>query len=125
MVYDDTTPHDPSPLSTETDPSTEPDEPDNAPPEESAALRAAADAWKRRGYHVRYRDAFLVQLLRRRGIGLRSAPYVALAFAAVGLAVAAWIAALRRRPWHIVTLVLGPDNRILTHHHTAPRPPAP
>jgi hypothetical protein len=74
---------------------------------------------------VRYRDAFLIQLLRRRGPGLRSAPYVALTFAALALAVAAWIAALRRRPWHVVTLAMGPDSRILTHSQTTPRPPVP
>lgn len=119
MVHDDAMPYDPPPHATE------PDEPDDMPPEGSATLRAAADVWIRRGYRVRYRDAFLIQLLRRRRPGLRSAPYVALAFAAVGLAIAAWIAALRRRPWHIVTLVLGPENRILTHRHTGPRPPAP
>lgn len=103
----------------------EPEEPDDMPPESSANLQAAAATWKRRGYRVRYRDAFLIQLLRRRRPGLRSAPYIALTFAALGLAVAAWLAALRRRPWHVVTLTTGPDGRILTHSHTAARPPAP
>ena len=103
----------------------EPEEPEPTPPEGGATLRAAAATWRRRGYRMRYRDAFLIQLLRRRRPGLRSAPYVALTVAALGLALAAWIAALRRRPWHVVTLALGPDGRILTHTHTAPRPPAP
>ncbi|MGH2517535.1 MAG: hypothetical protein ACRDHP_17940 [Ktedonobacterales bacterium] len=103
----------------------DPSDPDDAPPEGTAALRAAAATWMRRGYRERYRDAFLIQLLRRRGLGWRSAPYVALAVASLGLAAAAWIAALRRRPWHVITLTIGPDSRILTHSHTAPRPPAP
>lgn len=82
-------------------------------------------AWMRRGYRVRYRDTYLIQLIRRRRPGLRSSPYLALALAALGLAVAAWIAARRRRPWHVVTLVAGPDGRVLTHHHTSPQPPEP
>ena len=94
-------------------------------PEGSARLRAATATWRRRGYRVRYRDAFLIQLLRRRRTGLHSAPYVALTVAALALAVAAWIAALRRRPWHVITLTIGPDNRILTHSHVSARPPAP
>lgn len=119
MAHDDAMPHNP-PLH-----HPDADEPDDTPPEGSTTLRAAAAMWVRRGYRVRYRDAFLIQLLRRRRPGLRSAPYVALTFAALALAVAAWIAALRRRPWHVVTLAIGPDSRILTHSQTTPRPPAP
>lgn len=103
----------------------DPDEPDHRPSESSATLRAASATWMRRGYRVRYRDAFLIQLVRRGRPGPRSAPYIALSLAALALAVASWIAALRRRPWQVVTLALGPDDRILTHTQTSPRPPAP
>lgn len=119
MVYDDAMPRNPLLHTIEADGS------DDRPPEGSSALRAAAAAWRRRGYRARYRDAFLIQLVRRGRVGRRSTPYVALTLASLALALAAWIAALRRRPWHVVTLTIGPDNRILTHHHTAPRPPAP
>lgn len=119
MVHDDALPQKPL-LNT-----LEPEEPDPPPSTSGAILRAATAAWRRRGYRVRYRDAFLIQLQRRGRPGLRSAPYITLAFAALALAAAAWIAAMRRRPWHIVSLALGPDDRILTHTHTAPRPPAP
>ncbi|HLZ21254.1 MAG TPA: hypothetical protein VKQ30_03940 [Ktedonobacterales bacterium] len=119
MVHDDAMPQNSPPNALESD------GPDDMPPDGNAALQTAAAMWIRRGYQVRYRDAFLIQLLRRRGPGLRSAPYVALAFAALALAGAAWIVALRHRPWHIVTLVIGPDKRILTHSHRSPHPPAP
>lgn len=114
MVHDDTLP-----------PAPETDNPPDSPTEGQPPLQTATAAWIRRGYRVRYRDTYLIQLIRRRRLGLRSSPYMILALAALGLALAAWIAALRRRPWHVVTVVRGPNGRILTHHHTAPQPPEP
>lgn len=92
---------------------------------EVSTVEAAAAVWLRRGYQVRYRDPFLTQLIRRDQIGWRSAPFVALAVATLIATVAAIFVALQRRPWHVVTLVAGPDHRVLTHHQHAPHPPAP
>ena len=102
---------------------------DDAPPEreseDASALAAVAAAWQRRGYQIRYSDPFLIQLIRRDRLGWRSGPFLALAIATLIASVAAFIVALQRRPWHVVTLVIGPDRRVLTHHHHAPHPPAP
>lgn len=107
-------------------PDQQPDEsPDNAPPDDTAALDAAAATWQRKGYRIRYRDPFLIQLIRRDRLGWRSAPFLALALATMIACVAALVVALQRRPWHVVTLVTGPDRRVLTHHLHAPHPPAP
>lgn len=104
----------------------EPDEPDDsAAPQDTAALDAAATRWQRKGYRVRYRDPFLVQLIRRDQPGWRSAPFLALAIATLIAAVASFVVALQRRPWHVITLVIGPDRRVLTHHHRSPHPPEP
>lgn len=99
--------------------------PGDAPPEVAAALEAAAAIWQGKGYRVRYRDAFLIQLIGRGRVGWRSAPFLALAAAALIASAAALAIAFQRRPWHVITLVAGPDRRILTHHLSAPHPPAP
>lgn len=101
----------------------------DAPPgselEDANALAAVAAIWQRRGYQIRYRDPFLIQLIRRDRLGWRSGPFLALAIATLIASVAAFVVAIQRRPWHVVTLVIGPDRRVLTHHHHAPHPPAP
>lgn len=92
---------------------------------EADALAAVAATWQRRGFRMRYRDPFLIQLIRRDRLGWRSGPFLALALATLVASAAAFAVALQRRPWHVVTLVTGPDGRVLTHHHHAPHPPAP
>lgn len=127
MLNDDAAPDDAGMPSSTTDTDTDTDDlgesPERASPEDTAALEAAAAAWQRRGYQIRYRDLFLTQLIRRDRLGWRSGPFLALAIATLIASVAAFVVALQRRPWHIVTLVIGPDRRILTHHHHAPHPP--
>lgn len=119
MQPDDGTPQPSLPRPVVTDVAVDPSDDADTP------LRSVAMTWMRRGYRVGYRDAFLIQLRRQGRPGWRSASFVALALAAQGVAVVAWFAALRCRPWHIVTLVIGPENKILTHHQRAPRLPAP
>lgn len=115
----------PSPNSDAGDPHDSNELPGTPPAEATAALESAATIWQRKGYHIRYRDAFLVQLIRRDRPGWRSGPFLALSIATLIAAVAAFVVAWQRRPWHVVTLVLGPDRRILTHHHRSPQPPEP
>ena len=88
-------------------------------------LRVAARAWLRRGYTVHYHDTHLIQVVRRTSPGVRSLPWLIMAALALVAAIAAVATAYGRRPWHVVSLVIGPDRRILTHHHFASRPPEP
>jgi hypothetical protein len=75
---------------------------------------------------MRYHDPYLVQLVRREScLNRRSLPYLLLALPAVAIGLAALATALRRRPWQVVTLVQGPNGRILTHRQRALHPPAP
>lgn len=89
---------------------------DQAHPDESeratiaGVLDAAASAWVRRGYRVRYRDASLVEVIRQ---GPPSPALIALSALGMGLALAALVAALRRRRWHLVLLTANPEGRIL------------
>lgn len=99
--------------------------PSSEPAAGPVALERAAAGWTRRGYRVTYRDAYLIQLLRRDRPGRRSLPFLGLALLALAGAGAALVVGLRRRPWHVVTLVIGPEQRILTHQQRAPHPPAP
>ncbi len=103
----------------------EPDEPDEYMTSSRDAMAAAAAGWMRRGYVVRYRDPYLSQLMRREPLGWREALLLALAAGASIAAVIFALRAFRRRLWHVVTLVIRPDGRIVTHQIRAPHPPAP
>lgn len=98
------------------------DEQHELPPE---FLSQAALDWVRRGYRVRYSDAYLIQLMRRGRPGRQSLPFIVLALLGFVGAAAALAIALSRRPWHVVTLARGPDERVLTHGQWAPHPPEP
>lgn len=127
MPYDNAMPDDVEPGTTTDAGAMDDNDELPAPPtaEDTAALEAAVTAWQRRGYHIRYRDTFLIQLVRRDRPGWSSGPYLALFIATLIAAVAALVVALQRRPWHVVTLVIGPDRRILTHQQRSPHPPEP
>lgn len=88
-------------------------------------IEAAAGGWMRQGYAVRYRDPYLLQLIRREPPGWREALLLALAGGAAVAAVTLVLRAYRQRLWHVVTLVVRPDGRIVTHQIRAPRPPVP
>lgn len=98
------------------------DEQDALPPE---VLSRAALTWVRRGYRVRYSDAYLIQVIRRGGLGRESVLLLVLALLGFAGAAAALAIALARRPWHVVTLALGPDERVLTHEQRSAHPPEP
>jgi hypothetical protein len=119
--------HDASRLgdSTQTDEEERSPPTDPPPPPPERDLEAAASGWLGRGYIVRYRDPYLLQLMRRERPSWRDALLLAAAAAAAGAAVSLGLRAYRRRLWHVVTLVVRPDGRILTHQIRAPRPPAP
>ncbi len=82
------------------------------------ALQRAAASWERRGFQVRYRDEYLVQLIRQ------SRPRWALVVGVVALAMLA-LALLLRRRWVVVSLTTAPDGRIITLRQSATHPPAP
>lgn len=87
------------------------------------ALNRVVTGWARRGYAVRYRDPYLVQLVRRERPSWRGWSVVALA---VGVAAAASVVMIARaRKWHVVTLVIRSDGRIMMHQQRSPREPAP
>jgi hypothetical protein len=88
-------------------------------------IEAAASGWMRQGFAVRYRDPYLLQLIRREPPGWREAVLLALAGGAAVAAASLALRAYRQRLWHVVTLVVRPDGRIVTHQIRAPRPPAP
>jgi hypothetical protein len=98
---------------------------DSPPPSPERDLQTAASGWLRRGYVVRYHDPYLLQLMRRERLGWREGLLLAAAVVAAGAAVSLGLRAYRRRLWHVVTVVVRPDGRILTHQIRAPRPPAP
>lgn len=90
------------------------------PASDGSPLASAAQTWLRRGYHLQFADASLVQLgapvtgLTRRD--LANALSVG-AFAGI-LAALGWLAYLhvtRRGRWHEVSLALTPERRVLTH----------
>ena len=87
------------------------------------SLDHAAHWWARRGYTVRYRDAHLVQLIRRGRPGSASAGWLLSALCIAGLAVVLLVLGLRRRPFHVVSLTITPDKRVITHRIWAQRPP--
>lgn len=98
------------------------DKQDALPPE---VLSRAALNWVRRGYRVRYSDAYLIQLIRRGRLGRESVLLLVVALLGFAGAAAALAIALARRPWHVVTLALGPDERVLTHEQQSMHPPEP
>lgn len=79
------------------------------------ALRRATARWQRRGYTVRYSDAFLTQLVRRTGMGWIGWAQLLLALPLVGIALWLLVRALRRRGWHVVSLTITPDGRVISH----------
>jgi hypothetical protein len=88
-------------------------------------LLRAAESWTRRGYDVRYSDSSLVELARRRASQPLRDLQVALA-AALGaglLAAGVTLALLRWRRWHIISIALTPEHRVLTHARWMPTPP--
>lgn len=96
------------------------DDLDALPPE---FLSRAATGWVRQGYRVRYSDAYLIQLIKRGRTGRESLPFIVLALLGFTGAVVALAIAMSRRPWHVVTLAIGPDERVLTHQQRSPHPP--
>lgn len=98
------------------------DEQNGLPPE---FLSQAALGWVRRGYRVRYSDAYLIQLIRRGRPRRESLPFIMLALLGFVGAVAALALALARRPWHVVTLARGPEERALTHEQWSSHQPEP
>jgi hypothetical protein len=86
----------------------------------SDPLGSAADTWLRRGYQRRYQDNHLVQLaapvegptsrdlLLTFGVG-------ALGGIASALGVLAYFHLTRRGRWHVVSLLLTPERRVMTH----------
>lgn len=100
----------------------EPETPQPATPEAAAAaLDSAVAAWQRRGYRVRYRDEYLAQLVRR---GWPDWRFVAVIAAGVAVIAAVVVAAILRRPWHVVSLTTSPEGQVITHRQWAPRPPS-
>jgi hypothetical protein len=89
---------------------------DDEPAPASDNLRRAADAWARRGYHTRYQDAYLVQLVKR------TEPRWPLIAAVLALALLTLPFILRRR-WVVVSLTSAPDGRIITVRQAINHPP--
>ena len=88
-----------------------------------ARLDRAAGPWMKRGYTVRYRDPFLIQLIKR----YRADTWQIVLVVGFGLSLVVLVIALLRRllrvRWHVVELTATPDERIITHQLWAPRPP--
>ena len=89
---------------------------DDEPAPVNDTLRRAADAWARRGYHTRYQDAYLVQLVKQ------TEPRWPLVAALIALALLALPFILRRR-WVVVSLTSAPDGRIITVRQAINHPP--
>jgi hypothetical protein len=86
-------------------------------------LDQAARSWVKKGYSVRYRDSYLIQLVKRRWPAFwLLVPLVALGVAAVMLIVSLARRLLGAR-WHVVELTETPDKRIIMHRMWARRPP--
>jgi hypothetical protein len=96
-------------------------------PRVRSPLAQSADTWLRRGYQLQYHDEHLAQL---------TAPASALtghevalavgvgALAGVGAALGlfAYLALARRGRHHVVSLLLTPERRIITHRQWQPMP---
>lgn len=94
-------------------------------PMDMEPLNRVAARWIAHGYRITYQDDYLIQLIRRERLTWRAFPYVGMALLGFIGALAIIGIAWRRRPWHVVTLVVGPQQRIITHRQRSPRPPAP
>lgn len=84
------------------------------------ALEQAVAHWQRRGYRVTYRDANLVQLLRR---DVPDGVLAGVALAAIGAIAVLVLVRLARRQWHIVSLTATMDGRLIVHRQRASHPP--
>lgn len=87
-------------------------------------LRRALAVWYRRGYRLLYCDASLAQLARpaaTRQTTLRLA--LALLILVLPVLLVLRLLARRWRRWHVVTLTIGPEERIVTHEMWSPRLP--
>lgn len=108
-------------------------EPDDTTPSEDAGelgdsdagqTPAAADAiargvalWRRRGYAMRYQDAYLAQLVRRGGPDLVPLAAGLVVIAAVGVW---WFAS---RSWLVVSITADPDGHLVVHRQRTRRQP--
>lgn len=92
-------------------------------PERQNALDSTAASWVRRGYTIRYQDPFLVQVVRREALRWGALGWLMLALATTLVTVLLALGAVRSRRWHVVTLALRPDGRVIMHSQRAPRPP--
>jgi hypothetical protein len=90
--------------------------------EADTRLERAARQWMRRGYTVRYRDPYLIQLIRPWRPFWLLVPLIASGVLALTL-IMALVRRLLSRRWHVVTLTEAPDGRVITHQMQAPRPP--
>jgi hypothetical protein len=89
-------------------------------PRASDPLASAADAWLRRGYQPRYQDDHLVQLAAPVQGPTSRDLLLALGVGALGGVASAlgWLAYLhvtRRGRWHVVSLLMTPERRVMTH----------
>jgi hypothetical protein len=87
----------------------------------SDPLGPAADAWLRRGYQPRYQDAQLVQLAAPVLGPTARELLLALGVGALGgitsaLGALAYLHLTRHGRWHVVSLLLTPERRVMTHH---------
>ncbi len=81
------------------------------------ALDGAVSLWKRRGYSVRYRDEYLVQLVRR------AWPVMACVLVTVAAAGGVALAWRMCHSWYVVSVAVGPDGRVVTHRQRSGHPP--
>lgn len=81
------------------------------------ALARAVALWRRRGYRLRYEDAYLAQLTRR---GAPAALPLALGLLAIVGIGAWWFAG---RTWLVVSISAAPDGRLVVHRQRSRRPP--
>jgi hypothetical protein len=98
--------------------------------EATALLSRAADTWARRGYELQYADAQLVQLAAPvRGLTSRQLLLAlgvgTLAGIAGALGLLTYLHLTRHGRWHVVSLLLTPERRVLTHERWQPIPSQP
>jgi hypothetical protein len=86
----------------------------------SLALDQAMTHWQQQGYHVAYRDAYLVQLFRRKMPNLLLAVIALIALVTLAGSSVLW---RKKQCWHIVLLTTTDDGRVITHHQRSRRLP--